>query len=119
MLFYLLYYDIISSTSLKITQAFHLLLGFVENQIVFWDFKIRNSVRITEGSDNRDLDNRGSTVYIYIYSIHIYVSIQLNLVHPMYSTVTMMSLTDCELFVINRDALSDVLHFYPDSKQCT
>ena len=50
----------------KITQAFHLLLGFAENQIVFWDFKIRNSVRITEGSDNGDSDNRGPTVYIYI-----------------------------------------------------
>ena len=49
----------------------------------------------------------------------IYVCIQLNLVHPMYSTVTMRSLTDCELFVINRDALSDVLYFYPDGKQCT
>ena len=63
MLFYPLYCDIISLTSLKITQAFHLLLGFAENQTVFWDFKIRNSVRITEGSDNGDLDNRGPTVY--------------------------------------------------------
>ena len=55
-------YDIISLTSLKIIQAFHLLLGFAENQGVFWDFKIQNSVRITEGSDNGDSDNRGSTV---------------------------------------------------------
>ena len=31
MLLYPLYYDIISLTSLKITQAFHLLLGFAEN----------------------------------------------------------------------------------------
>ena len=60
--FFSLYYDILSLTSLKITQTFHLLLGFVENQTVFWDFKIRNSVRITEGSDNGDLDNRGPTV---------------------------------------------------------
>ena len=74
MLFFSLYYDILSLTSLKIIQAFHLLLGFVENQTVFWDFKIRNSVRITEGSDNGDSDNRGSTVYIrkYIY-IYIYI----------------------------------------------
>ena len=63
MLFFSLYYDIISLTSLKITQAFHSLLGFVENQTVFWDFKIRNSVRITEGSDNGDSDNRGPTVH--------------------------------------------------------
>ena len=63
MLFFPLYYDILSLTSLKIIQVFHLLLGFVENQAVFWDFKIRNSVRITEGSDNGDLDNRGPTVY--------------------------------------------------------
>ena len=62
MLFLSLYYDILSLTSLKITQTFHLLLGFVENQTVFWDFKIRNSVRITEGSDNGDSDNRGPTV---------------------------------------------------------
>ena len=48
-LFYPLYYDIISLTSLKITQEFHLLLGFAENQIIFWDFKIQNSVQITKG----------------------------------------------------------------------
>ena len=35
---------------------------FAENQIVFWDFKIKNSIQITEGLDNGDLDNRGSTV---------------------------------------------------------
>ena len=40
--------------------------GCVENQTVFWDFKIQNSVRITEGSDYGDSDNRGPTVYIYI-----------------------------------------------------
>ena len=37
MLFYTLYYDIINLTSLKIAQAFHVILGFTENQIVFWD----------------------------------------------------------------------------------
>ena len=68
MLFYSLYCDMISLTSLKITQAFHLLLGFAENQAVFWDFKIQNSVRITEGSDNGDSDNRGPTVFIIIIS---------------------------------------------------
>ena len=62
MLFYPLYYDAISLTSLKITQAFHLLLAFAENPIIFWCFNIRNSVRITEGLDNGDLDNRSSTV---------------------------------------------------------
>ena len=62
MLFYLLHCDIISLTSLKITQAFHLLLGFAENQTLIWDFKIQNSVQITEGSDNRHSDNQGSTV---------------------------------------------------------
>ena len=67
--FFSLYYDILSLTSLKITQAFHLLLGFVENQTVFWDFKIQNSVRITEGSDNGDSDNRGPTIYIYICTL--------------------------------------------------
>ena len=62
MLFYPLYYDTISQTSLKITQAFHLSFGFAENPIVSWYFKIQNSVRITEGSDNGDSDNRGPTV---------------------------------------------------------
>ena len=64
MLFYPLYYDVISPTSLKITQVFHLLLGFAENQTVFWYFKIQDSVRITKGSDNGDLDNQHSTVLI-------------------------------------------------------
>ena len=68
MLLYPLYYDIISLTSLKITQIFHLLLDFAENQGVFLDFKIQNIVRITEGSDNGDSDNRGSTVYGCSYS---------------------------------------------------
>ena len=54
--------DIISPTSLKITQAFRLLLVFAENQVIFRDFIIRNSVRITEGSDIGDSDNRGPTV---------------------------------------------------------
>ena len=62
MLFYPLYDDIISLTSLKITQVFHLLLGFAENQNVFRGFKIQNSFRTTEGSDNGDSDNQGSTV---------------------------------------------------------
>ena len=65
MLFYPQYYDIIRLWSLKIIQAFYLLLGFAENQGVFWDFRIQNSVQITEGSDNGDLDNRGSTVNDY------------------------------------------------------
>ena len=56
---------VISLTSLKITQTFHLLLGFAENHIIFWDFKIKISVRITEGSDNGDSDNRGPTVQVY------------------------------------------------------
>ena len=56
-----------SLTSLKITQTFHLLLGFAENQIVFWYFKIKNSIWITEGLGNGDLDNRGSTVFEYHY----------------------------------------------------
>ena len=57
MLFYPLYYDVISLTSLKIAQVFHLLLDFAENQGVFLDFKIQNSVRITKGLDNGDMDN--------------------------------------------------------------
>ena len=69
MLLYQLYYDIISLTSLKIIQAFHLLLGFAENPGVCRDFKFKlSSVRITEGTDNGDSDNRGPTVYTIFYS---------------------------------------------------
>ena len=75
--FYLLYCDIINLTSLKITQAFHLLIFFLENQTTFQDFKIRNGVRITEGLDNsyRDSDNRDPTVrtYIHTYICYIYL----------------------------------------------
>ena len=67
MLLYSLYYDTISLTSLKITQTFHLLLAFAENSIISQYFKIQNSVRITEDSDNGDLDNQGSIVYVYTY----------------------------------------------------
>ena len=64
MLFYPLYYDdTINQTSLKLTQAFHLLLAFAENPIISWYFKIRNSVQITEGSDNGDSNNCGFTVF--------------------------------------------------------
>ena len=60
----MLFYPYIRSnkTSLKIIQVFHLLLGFTENPIIFWDFKIQNSIQITEGLNNRDLGNRGFTV---------------------------------------------------------
>ena len=64
MLFYPLYYDLISLISLQITQEFHLLLNYAENQIVLWDFKIQNGVWINEGSDNGDSDNRGCTALV-------------------------------------------------------
>ena len=38
-----------------------MLCDYAENQII-WDFKIRNSVRITKGSDNGDSNNQGPTV---------------------------------------------------------
>ena len=44
----------------------HLILRFADNQVVFWDFKIQNSIQITEGLDNRHSDNQGSTVYTYV-----------------------------------------------------
>ena len=43
MLFYPLYFDTINLKSLKITQAFHLLLGFVENPIISWHFKFETA----------------------------------------------------------------------------
>ena len=86
MLFYSLCCDTISLLSLKITQKFHLLLGFAENQTVFWDFKIRNSVWITEGSDNR-----GPTILAKHYKVqcshfsnqvlHAYVSMDCTTTH--------------------------------------
>ena len=68
MLFYPLYCDIISLTSLKIIQVFHLLLDFAENLGVFLDFEIQNSIWITEGLDNGGSDNRGPTVLILYYT---------------------------------------------------
>ena len=65
MLFYPLYYNIISLISLKTTHAFQL-FGFAENQNYLLGFNIRNGVRITESSDNEDLDNQGPTVPIMI-----------------------------------------------------
>ena len=56
-------YTVVSLISLQITQTFHLLLGFAKNRIVFWDFKIQNSIHLTEGLDNGDSDNQGPTVY--------------------------------------------------------
>ena len=85
LLYPLLYKTIISLISLNITQAFHLLLGFAENKIVFWDFKIQNSIRITEGLDNRDSDNQGSTVrsmyvcIVHMYTIYTYIVIKYNI----------------------------------------
>ena len=52
MLFYPLYYGIISLTSLKVTQAFRLLPGSAEDQRIL-KFKI---TQITEGLDNGDSD---------------------------------------------------------------
>ena len=60
MLFYPLYYDMIRLTSLKLTQAFHVLATWFCCKSK--DFKIRNSVWITEGLDTGDSDNRGPTV---------------------------------------------------------
>ena len=71
MLFFPLYCDIISLISLKIIQPFHLLLDFAENQGVFLYFKIQNSVWITEGSDNGDLDNQGSTVHNSVVLVRV------------------------------------------------
>ena len=58
---------VLSLTSLKITDI-SFITQFCRKSIVFWDFKIKNSVRITEGSDNGDSDNRG-LLYIYTYNI--------------------------------------------------
>ena len=44
--------NIISLTSLKITQTFHLLLGFWKKSNCLLEFKIQSSVRISKGSNN-------------------------------------------------------------------
>ena len=71
-LFYPLYCDIISLTSLKIKQTFLLLLGCAENWTVFWDFYIPNSVGITEGSDNGGSDSKPFDYYVYNYGHDFY-----------------------------------------------
>ena len=73
MLFYPLFYNtIISLTSLNITQAFHLLLGFAENQIVFWDFKIKNSIRIIEIRIIKVL------LYTYVVCMYVYTYVHIH-----------------------------------------
>ena len=42
--------------------SFITVLGFAENRIVFWDFKIQNSIQIIEGSDYGNLDNQASNL---------------------------------------------------------
>ena len=49
-IFYPLYYGTISLTSISITQVIHLLVDFVENRIVFWNYKIQNSIWIMNSS---------------------------------------------------------------------
>ena len=49
----------------KITQVFHLLIGFAENQICY---KIQNSIRVNEGSDKGDLDTQGATSWAVQYN---------------------------------------------------
>ena len=71
---------------LKIIQAFHLSVGFAENQIVFWDLKIPYSIRITEGSDNR-----GSTVVIRI----IFANFELSIKQPNYIRKTIVNFLLC------------------------
>ena len=66
MLFYPLHYDIIRLNKSKNHTGISFITWFAENQIVLWDFKIRDSIQITEGSDNGDSDNQGSTVYVCI-----------------------------------------------------
>ena len=61
-LFYPLYCDIMSLTSLKITSTFDLLLEFAENGIGILKFKRVTSICTIKDLDNGDLDNRSPTV---------------------------------------------------------
>ena len=61
-IFYPLYLKPNKSKNHMQTCKFHLLLGFVENQIVFWNFKIHNGIQITKVLDNGNLDNQGPII---------------------------------------------------------
>ena len=62
-LFYPLYHDITSLTSLKVTEAFHLLAtGFCRKSSCLLGFQTQNNAHITEGSGNGDSNNWGPTV---------------------------------------------------------
>ena len=65
---------IISLKSLKITFIYYSVLSFTENWIVFWDFKVQNSIKIIEGSNNGDLNNQGPTVHIYYVWYHYFLT---------------------------------------------
>ena len=57
-----------------------------------------------------------SKLLMPMYNYYIRVHLQISLIYPVYSNATIKSLTDCELFVINRDALREVLYFHPESE---
>ena len=63
MLFFPPYCDIINVASKNHTDI-SFITWFCRKSNYFWDFKNKNSVRITEGLDNGDSDNRGPTVYM-------------------------------------------------------
>jgi len=46
--------------------------------------------------------------------IVIILCLQISLIYTVHSNVSIVSLTDCELFVIKRDALRKVLYFHPE-----
>ena len=54
--------------------------------------------------------------YNYVLHMYVYAYLQISLIYPVYSNATIRSLTDCELFVVNRDALREVLYFHPESE---
>ena len=61
MLLYSLYCDVMRQ-KYKDYTGISFITYFCRNQTVFWDLKTQNNVRIAEGSDNGDSDNRGPTV---------------------------------------------------------
>ena len=52
--------------------------------------------------------------FCIMHTIIILLCLQISLIYTVHSNVTIMSLTDCELFVIKRDALRKVLYFHPE-----
>ena len=80
-------------------------------KLFFWDFRIKNSVWITKGSDNGNSDNRGSTV-LTINNLLADLLIRQTFFHQMLETCQFAKLSPCQNFLLyGNSKFTRPLHF--------